>query len=110
MSLTVLIIGCFLQFMFAGFQFMFVVFSASGAVTTHTIKGLKLKLLNASVFILPLSSVTVITLLIIFYNNDSPYLSNWWHALPVALSILYLIYVTALTKDEPSARLKKPPH
>ncbi|WP_223578226.1 hypothetical protein [Kangiella taiwanensis] len=100
MSLTVLIIGCFLQFMFAGFQMMFVIFSASGAVNTHTIKGFKLALLNSSIIILPLSSLITIVLLIVFYNSGSPYLSNWWHAMPVGLSILYLIYVTALTRGE----------
>ncbi len=102
MSLTVLIIGCFLQFMFAGFQMMFVIFSASGAVNTHAIKGFKLTLLNSSIFILPLSSVATVILLVTLYNSDSPYLSNWWHAIPVALSILYLVYVTALTKGEPT--------
>ena len=108
MSLTVLIIGCFLQFMFAGFQMMFVIFSASGAVNTHTIKGFKLTLLNSSIVILPLSSLVTVILLIVFYSSDSPYLSNWWHAIPVALSILYLIYVTALTRGEPTinARMK----
>ena len=102
MSLTVLIIGCFLQFMFAGFQSMFVIFSASGAVNTHTISGFKLKLLNASIFILPLSSIATIILLVILYNTQSVYLSNWWHAIPVVLWILYLVYVTALTKTEES--------
>lgn len=102
MSLTVLIIGCFLQFMFAGFQSMFVIFSASGAVNTHTISGFKLKLLNASIFILPLSSVATIILLITLYNTQSVYLSNWWHAIPLSLSVLYLIYVTLLTKSEPA--------
>lgn len=79
---------------------MFVIFSASGAVNTHTIKGFKLVLLNSSIFILPLSSVATIILLVVFYINDSPYLSNWWHAIPVVLSIIYLIYVTILTKGE----------
>ncbi|RDX36351.1 hypothetical protein DZA50_04605 [Kangiella sp. HD9-110m-PIT-SAG07] len=100
MSLTVLILGCFLQFIFAGFQIMFVIFSASGAVNTHTIKGLKLNLLNASIFILPLASVITVILLITFYVNNSPLLSNWWHAIPVALSVVYLVYVTVLTKGE----------
>ena len=100
MSLTVLIIGCFLQFMFAGFQAMFVIFSASGAVNTHTIKGIKLTLLNASIFVLPLASVITVILLITFYVSNSPYLTNWWHAFPVALSIVYLVYVTVLTKGE----------
>ncbi|AOE50372.1 hypothetical protein KS2013_1662 [Kangiella sediminilitoris] len=101
MSLTVLIIGCFLQLMFAGFQFMFVVSSASGATITHQIKGFKLALLNAFVFILPLSSLTVIILLIFFYSNNSSYLTNWWHAIPVILSFVYLAYVTVLTKGKP---------
>ena len=100
MSLTALIIGCFLQLMFAFFQAMFVIFSASGAVNTHSIKGLKLTLLNASIFILPLSSVATVIWLIILYNSNSTYLSNWWHAVPVALSFVYLVYVTLLTKGE----------
>ncbi|GAA0199448.1 hypothetical protein GCM10009123_03530 [Kangiella japonica] len=104
MSLTLLIIGCFLQFMFAGFQVMFVIFSASGAVNTHTIKGLKLALLNSAVFILPLSCIATVVLLVTLYIKDSPYLSLWWHAVPVVLSVLYLIYVTLLTKNEPAER------
>lgn len=104
MSLTLLITGCILQFVFAGFQVMFVIFTASGAVNTHAIKGLKLTLLNASVFILPLSCLATVILLITLYIKDSPYLSLWWHAIPLSLSVLYLIYVTALTKSEPAER------
>lgn len=96
MSLTVLIIGVFLQLAFAAFQFMAVIFAAGAAVNSGDIKPWQMTILDLSIILLPSVSVLISIVLIFLYQSKSRYLSNWWHAVPVAILILYLTFVFSL--------------
>ena len=94
MSLVVLVIGVIAQFMFAFFQLMMVAFSAASTFNNADPVGWRAFILNASIYILPLTSLVVGGLLIYFYRSHSPLLTNWWHMLPITLFISYMVFVT----------------
>jgi hypothetical protein len=97
MSLKVLIIGVFLQLMFAVFQFMAVIFAGGGAANGGSLKSWQITALDLSILFLPSISILVSVLLVFLYIFDSRYLSNWWHAIPVITLLVYLVFVFSLS-------------
>jgi hypothetical protein len=96
MSFKVLVIGIFLQILFAVFQFMAVVFAGGAAANSGTLKPWQMTTLDLSIIFIPSVSIFVCILLVFLYGFDSQYLSNWWHAIPFITLVIYIIFVFSL--------------
>lgn len=98
MSLIALIVGLFLQLIFAVFQLMAVIFIGGVAANGTALYPWQMSVLNASIFLLPSLSIVVSCLLIFLYKTESPYLSYWWHIIPLLALCLYIIFVFAVSE------------
>ncbi|MER0040874.1 hypothetical protein [Pseudomonas sp. MGal98] len=98
MSLPALIIGVFAQLFFAGLQGLIVVFSAAAIANNSELTPFQDRLLSSLMLLLPGLSLATAGLLVVGYLNSAPWLSNFWHLLPVAAFGLYLLFALGLNR------------
>ncbi len=98
MSLTALIIGVLAQITFAGLQGLVVVFSAATIANHSELTPFQDRLLSGLMLLLPGLSLATAGLLVVGYLSSAPWLSNFWHLLPVAAFGLYLLFALGLSR------------
>lgn len=96
MTLGWVITGTIAQLMFAYFVFMLVVFSACSMTDSDKLGRVHSTILTLALYGLPASSVLSAGIVIHLYRQGAGASSWWWHALPVALAAIYLIYAINL--------------
>jgi uncharacterized BrkB/YihY/UPF0761 family membrane protein len=101
MSLLWVIFGSLVQLALAAMFFMLVVFSSAGIANCRTLTHLQSKLLDWSIYALPLSCVLSAVLVIILYWNGSSAIAYWWYALPAVAITAYLIFALMLNAGAP---------
>lgn len=99
MSLLSLVLSVIGLLMLAMFQFMLVAFSAGGLANGNKLSAWKMSVLNVSIYLIPALSVITAAALIYFYVSHSPYLSLKWHFVPLAVTVIYIVFVTNQTKN-----------
>nr|WP_312231372.1 hypothetical protein [Pseudomonas sp.] len=98
MSLTALIIGVLAQITFAGLQGLVVVFSAAAIANHSELTPFQDRLLSGLMLLLPGLSLATAGLLVVGYLSSAPWLSNFWHLLPVVAFGLYLLFALGLSR------------
>ncbi|EIM01695.1 hypothetical protein LRK24_17215 [Rhodanobacter denitrificans] len=98
MTLGSVILGTIAQLMFAYFLFMLVVFSACSMAGNDKLARVHSTILTLTIYGLPASSVLSAGIVIHLYRHGAGASSWWWHALPVALAAIYLIYAISLNR------------
>jgi hypothetical protein len=96
MSIGWTLLGTFGQLMLACFLFMLVAFSAGGLVSGGRFRGLQVKVLDLSLLALPGTCALSAVIVLYLQWRGASALSYWWHALPVAATVLYLAYFRIL--------------
>ncbi|MEJ2631656.1 MAG: hypothetical protein P8011_11185 [Acidihalobacter sp.] len=101
MSLLWVIFGSLVQLTLAAMFFMLVVFSSAGIANCRTLTHMQSKVLDWSIYALPLSCVLSAVLMIILYWNGSSAIAYWWYALPAVAITAYLIFALMLNAGAP---------
>lgn len=97
MSLRSVVLGTLLQLMLAYFLFMVVVFSATGAGNAGSLSKGQVGILNFSIYALPATCLVSAGIVLYLYKNGGASSSYWWYGLPLAATVLYLVYVFSLS-------------
>lgn len=97
MSFWSLALGIFLQLCFALFAFMMVAFASAGIANGGDLNRGQMRIANLAIYLLPLSSLAVCLLLLVFYFKESSLASHYWHGLPVVLVTMYLGWAVGFT-------------
>lgn len=92
MSFTGLLIGSFLQLALGGATFLFAVFLGAGIANGSNLSKVHLNVLGIMCYLLPLSSLVSIGIIVHQYNQSGVSVSYWWHALPLPLIVMYIVY------------------
>ena len=101
MSLVWIILGSIVQLLLATVFFMLVVFSSAGIANGRTLTYLQSKILDWSLYALPLSCVLSAVLVIFLYWIGGGSAAYWWYALPAAAIAAYLVFALKLNARAP---------
>lgn len=93
MSSGWLILGTIVQLVLACFLFMVVVFSAAGMANASRFQ---LAVLNLSMYALPALCILSAGVVLYLYRHGGSAASYWWYALPLAATVLYLVYAISV--------------
>lgn len=104
MSIGWTLLGTFGQLMLGYFLFMLVAFSAGGLVSGGRFHRAQVKVLDLSLFVLPGSCALSAVIVLYLHWRGGSALSYWWHALPVAATVLYLVYLRSLIRQSRRGR------
>jgi hypothetical protein len=98
------LLGTFGQLMLAYFLFMLVAFSAGGLVNGGRFRRVQVKVLDLSLFVLPGTCALSAAIVLYLHWRGGSALSYWWHALPIAATVLYLAYFRILVHQSRRGR------
>ena len=98
MSLLWVIAGSIFQVFLSVFLFMLVAVSAGSIANNNTVSELQSSILNISIYLLPLICLLSAGIVIFQYTMNSSSLSYWWNTLPIAMTIIYLLFTLSLSK------------
>lgn len=96
MSLTWTILGTIFQLLLAYFLFMVVVFSAAGIGNGAQLDKLQLNILNLSMYVLPAMCAVSAGIVVYLHRHGGSAACYWWYAMPLAATVLYLVYAVVL--------------
>ena len=96
MSLAWIILGAIFQFFLFGFLFMLTAFAGGAAANEKELSDFQITILNLSIYVLPCLSLLSIGITIFQYNHGGTCSSYWWHGMPIAAAILYIMYLRHL--------------
>lgn len=97
MTLGWVVFGTVAQAFLAFFLFMVVVFSSSSIANLQTLTRVQNTILDLSLYALPASCILSAVVVIYCYRSGGSPSGYWWHALPIALTIAYLVFATHLS-------------
>jgi hypothetical protein len=99
MSIGCTLLGTFGQLMLAYLLFMLVAFSAGGIANGGQFHRFQMKILNLSLFVLPgACALSAVIVLCLHWGGGSAQ-SYWWYAVPLAATVLYLVYFQSLVRQ-----------
>ncbi|MEJ2479828.1 MAG: hypothetical protein P8Y78_06545 [Acidihalobacter sp.] len=101
MSLLWVIFGTLVQLALATLFFMLVVFSSAGIANGHTLTKLQSRILDWSLYALPLSCAFSAVLVIVLYWRGGGSAAYWWYALPAVAITAYLVFALVLNARAP---------
>lgn len=93
MSLAWVIIGTFFQLGLAFMLFMLAAFAGGGVANGRKLTSLQSKMLDLSIYALPLISLISAGIIIYQYNHDGSSTSYWWHIMPIVAAVIYLVWI-----------------
>ncbi|PTT79996.1 hypothetical protein DBR42_20355 [Pelomonas sp. HMWF004] len=93
MSLVWVVAGTFGQGMLGMWLFMMAAFSGGGIANGNSLTQGQTLFLDIAILALPASCAVSAIAVIYLYITDASATAYWWYALPLALAVVYFVYV-----------------